>query len=202
MNSIDTGKTKTRQFYTSTTFQSDFALLTSAYYLWKASVDSVSNVAGISYALTFEPIPVAITSKSALNGGNSLGLTASDGPLDLCLLTITYNKTSDDDLVRNTAHRLIVQINEAAQEKGLGSPFVYLNYASPGQTPIEGYGNPNVARMSAVSRAYDPSGLFQRAVPGGFKLPQLLLSQNDSTGFNVSRQIERTDGTLNLLNSK
>jgi hypothetical protein len=35
---------------------------------------------------------------------------------------------------------------------------------------IEGYGAANVAFLRDVSRKYDPLGVFQKLVPGGFKL--------------------------------
>ncbi|KAI9845650.1 MAG: hypothetical protein M1837_004624 [Sclerophora amabilis] len=159
-----------RQFYITTTFKNDLGLLTTAYDLWNSSVDSVANVRGISYALTFQPIPPAITSKSAPLGGNSLGLDPNDGSLVLCLLTMTYDRRADDALVKSTGQGLINRIDTAAREKGLDHPFKYLNYAAADQKPIEGYGANNVANLRAVSRKYDPEGLFQTGVPGGFKL--------------------------------
>lgn len=45
-----------------------------------------------------------------------------------------------------------------------------MNYASAGQPVIEGYGEENVRFLREVSRKYDPKGVFQRRVPGGFKL--------------------------------
>lgn len=62
-------------------------------------------------------------------------------------------------------------INKAAREMGLLHEFVYLNYANQDQNPILSYGPENVAIMKAAARKYDPRGVFQRQVPGGFKLP-------------------------------
>lgn len=59
---------------------------------------------------------------------------------------------------------------EAAQEMGLLREFVYLNYANQVQEPIASYGREDVARLRAAARRYDPSGVFQRQVPGGFKV--------------------------------
>ena len=36
--------------------------------------------------------------------------------------------------------------------------------------PIAGYGEENVEILQKVSRKYDPEGVFQRLVSGGFKL--------------------------------
>ena len=62
------------------------------------------------------------------------------------------------------------QVAEAAKEMGLLHQFQYLNYADPSQDPIQSYGAENVARLKAASRKYDPMGMFQTQVPGGFKL--------------------------------
>ena len=61
--------------------------------------------------------------------------------------------------------------NEAASEMGLLHDFVYLNYANQVQDPIASYGGENAASLKKAAERYDPWGVFQRQVPGGFKLP-------------------------------
>lgn len=52
---------------------------------------------------------------------------------------------------------------------------MYMNYAYTSQDPIGSYGEENKAELQRVSNRYDPQGLFQKGVPGGFKLfPQKL----------------------------
>ena len=53
---------------------------------------------------------------------------------------------------------------------GLQRQWIYLNYANDDQDPIGSYGSANVAKLQAASKKYDPTGLFQTNVPGGFKL--------------------------------
>jgi len=53
---------------------------------------------------------------------------------------------------------------------GSASEFLYLNYADQGQGVIAGYGEGNRMELRRVSRVYDPEGVFQKAVVGGFKL--------------------------------
>ena len=53
---------------------------------------------------------------------------------------------------------------------GLFNQYIYLNYALASQDPISGYGAANVAALTAASKKYDPSQVFQTLVPGGFKL--------------------------------
>jgi hypothetical protein len=127
-------------------------------------------VAGLVYTLTLEPLPPAITSKSAALGGNSLGLSPSQGALVICLITISWDLPSDDAAIQTVAKSFIDSVNSAAQAAGLFNPYIYLNYADVDQLPIDSYGAQNKAKLQAASKKYDPLGIFQRAVPGGFKL--------------------------------
>jgi hypothetical protein len=59
---------------------------------------------------------------------------------------------------------------EAAKAAGKLNDYLYMNYASPYQNPIGGYGAANQARLNAISKKYDPTGVFQTLQPGYFKL--------------------------------
>lgn len=48
--------------------------------------------------------------------------------------------------------------------------FEYLNYAGPHQSPLASYGADNLNFLRQISKKYDPTGVFQSKVPGGFKL--------------------------------
>lgn len=125
---------------------------------------------GVVWSLTLQPIVPAITSKSSPQGGNSLGLNPSDGPLINALLTSSWSESSDDELINETAAKFIDDIETLAREEGVYRSFIYLNYANKTQNPIDGYGAASKANLQALSKKYDPEGLFQRGVPGGFKL--------------------------------
>ena len=71
---------------------------------------------------------------------------------------------------RKTANKLLSDANGIAKDMGLLQKFQYINYADPGQDPIGSYGAANVRRLKAVSWKYDAKGIFQKQVPGGFKL--------------------------------
>ena len=48
---------------------------------------------------------------------------------------------------------------------------IYLNYATDFQDSISSYGQVNVQKLRDASRKYDPDQVFQKLVPGGFKIP-------------------------------
>lgn len=148
----------------------DLPFVLDVFKMWNNSATSIIAVPGLDYTFLHQHILPTFTSKSEELGGNSLGLTPSQEPLIMTLLSLTWENASDDAIVMTAAQLLMDEIEAAAKAKGVYNLFKYLNYADGGQDVIEGYGPENKAHLQATSRAYDPQGLFQKAVPGGFKL--------------------------------
>ena len=65
---------------------------------------------------------------------------------------------------------LVKRIRKYAESIGADNPYLYLNYADKTQNPLASYGAANVEKMKAAARKYDPFGVFQDLVPGGFKI--------------------------------
>jgi hypothetical protein len=146
-------------------------MLTALFNHWKNSTEAIKDVQGLVWALSMEPLPPAIYNHAA-PGSNSLGISGTrKDSLVVSLLAARWSLITDDDLVTNTATTLINNIKTDAQRLGQYDKFQYLNYAAPSQTPILNYGAESVARLRKVSAKYDPLGVFQKQVPGGFKLP-------------------------------
>lgn len=131
--------------------------------LYNASTASIRDVTLIQYYLIFQPSPV-------ISVNTTLGLDPADHRLIVCLLSVAYPNASDDVIVTETAKNLFTKIAAAAAKRGVGRPFIYLNYAAPWQDPIGSYGARNKAALQEASKRLDPEGLFQKGVPGGFKL--------------------------------
>jgi hypothetical protein len=62
------------------------------------------------------------------------------------------------------------QVDEAAKSFGTNDEFLYMNFAGQFQNPFSSYGKENVDHLNAMAHKYDPAGVFQSLVPGGFKL--------------------------------
>lgn len=143
-------------------------MLTTVQGIWSESIPSIAHIAGINWAMSIQPWPQAYDTES--REGNSLGLSASNGPLTLFLLSYSWSNASDDAAATAAAQALISAIDAATHTAGYHSPFKYLNYAAYWQNPIGSYGAQNVVKLKAASQKYDPSGLFQTGAPGGFKV--------------------------------
>lgn len=88
------------------------------------------------------------------------------------MLTLVQWDDADNDARFIEANRqLIDDVVAHSRSVGKANEWLYLNYAWGTQDVLASYGPENVAKMRAASAKYDPDGVFQRLVPGGFKLP-------------------------------
>ncbi|GAB7362644.1 hypothetical protein MBLNU230_g2953t1 [Neophaeotheca triangularis] len=159
-----------RQLFTTATYSNSAAFLKRFYEIANEEVQPLSQIPNLLFSLSFQPLPTVIQATEAQNGGNSLGLDESDGNLFNALLSAGWDDEADDELVRTHARTLFERANAEADELGIRNSYIYLNYADRWQDPIEGYGAEVKERLETVSEKYDPRGIFQRLVPGGFKL--------------------------------
>ncbi|GKZ76364.1 hypothetical protein AnigIFM56816_006624 [Aspergillus niger] len=161
-----------RQLSVVTTHDATVPMLKATYVRWNTSLTAVQDVPGIVWSISLEPLPAAIYAR-APKGHNVMGLPSdSEKALVVTLLSATWDNAADDTRVEETAKSLFAGIEADAYELNAYHPFVYLNYAAQWQDPIASYGPENVARLRQISREVDPTGVFQRLVPGGFKIPQ------------------------------
>lgn len=88
----------------------------------------------------------------------------------MALISASWPNPSDEKAVTEAVIGAFAKANSFAEKKGTLNSYEYLNYAHKTQTPITGYGAENVAKLKAASQKYDPLQVFQKSVPGGFKL--------------------------------
>ncbi|KAL8812463.1 MAG: hypothetical protein Q9223_007289 [Gallowayella weberi] len=165
-------KASSSQFFLTRTYGNDPVFLTQVFQIVNTTLQTFSHAPGLQYSLVYQPLPSIIASYGAANttSPNALGLNPAAGPQVLALQAIQWANASDDALITAAAKKIWQQVDALALEKGLQRRWIYLNYANEDQDPIGSYGAQNVEKLRAVSRKYDPTGLFQTNVPGGFKL--------------------------------
>lgn len=161
-----------RQLSVVTTHDATVPMLKATYDRWNTSVAAVQDVPGIVWSISLEPLPAAIYGR-APTGHNMMGLPSdTEKALVVTLLSATWDNVTDDARVEEAAKTLFAGIEADAHHLNAYHPFVYLNYAAQWQDPIASYGPESVSRLQRISREVDPTGVFQRMVPGGFKIPQ------------------------------
>jgi hypothetical protein len=160
-----------RQLFATGTYGNSKEMMKAIWQFGNETVQPIrTNVAGLRWSLSYQPVPTIMTAKGAQNGGDSLGLDASDGNTFNVLLTASWPNSADDAKVNQAAQDLFKKASDKAKSLGVSNPYLYLNYAAPWQDPISGYGAASVSALKATSKKYDPSQVFQKNVPGGFKL--------------------------------
>ncbi|KAK8122598.1 hypothetical protein PG984_011268 [Apiospora sp. TS-2023a] len=159
-----------REQMVTATFQNSLPMLRALHVIELQTVPALRNVSGLQWTLAIQPQPSIMFKASAEAGGNSLGLSESNGNLFNVLLTTTWADEKDDPLMESQTRHMFELFEAEAERLGVTNPYVYLNYAASWQDPIGGYGEGNKAFLQDVSRKYDPQGVFQKNAPGGFKL--------------------------------
>ncbi|KZL84775.1 fad binding domain-containing protein, partial [Colletotrichum incanum] len=92
------------------------------------------------------------------------------GPL-IHIHTPTSWETSElDCIIESSIAKLIGQINQLAEERGLACKFTYMNYAGKNQDVYGGYGAGNHERLRGVAEAYDPEMVLKHLWKGYFKV--------------------------------
>lgn len=86
------------------------------------------------------------------------------------LFDYCWDEPSDDALFQRLAESIAQQLDGYAKMTNADNEYIYLNYADVSQNPLEGYGEENVKLIRRVANKYDPHGVFQYQVPGGFKI--------------------------------
>ena len=161
-----------REIFATATFVNSAKVMAEIFDLANITGQALIDIVNITLSISFQPQPQIIIQKSAMsnNGiGNSLGLDASDGNLFNLLMGVQWDQEEYDDLITTQVKTFIAQTQVAAAKLGVYNPYIYLNYAAPWQDPIDG----SIAvksQLQKTSEMYDPTGVFQKQEPGGFKL--------------------------------
>ena len=88
------------------------------------------------------------------------------------LYDYTWEEEDDDGVFQRLAEESLNELDDYARDAGKYNEYVYLNYADGSQNPLSGYGDESVEYMREVARRYDPDGVFETQVPGGFKVSE------------------------------
>ncbi|GAB1315266.1 Bifunctional solanapyrone synthase [Madurella fahalii] len=156
--------------FATTTIRNSPTILTKVHSLWKSSVGQMTrNNATITSSLTLQSIPAPPSNPSRTN---ILGFDPSSNPqkdLVLVLCSSFWDDPAVGGQVETAVQGFITGVENTAKQQGLLHRFRYPNYAAARfQEPLESTGN--LDELRRVARKYDPAGMFQRQVIGGWKL--------------------------------
>ncbi|KAI5361190.1 putative FAD-binding domain, PCMH-type, FAD-binding, type PCMH, subdomain 2 [Septoria linicola] len=173
-NEFDVPKDSRVQFST-LTFKNDIRVLKRAHESFLKVRDKLAAEAKGPFGIftLFQPIPKLFSDHSNDRGGNVLGLDRFDDTLIMYEPYLKWQNEDEDELFESQAQWLRDDISTYAASVGSDNDWLYLNYADISQKPLEGYGAENVAKIRAAAQRYDPDGVFQYMMPGGFKVSRV-----------------------------
>lgn len=148
----------------------DFDTLVSGGNIWWQSVAPLKSCEGFSCTYTLQPYPRSLLEASVKRGGNSLGMTPHAGAIVSIALLAYWAKRDDDERIISTLNATLERLDENAIARGTAVKFKCLNHSFDFQDLIRSYGVDNKIRLQNASIQYDPDGVFQKGVPGGWKL--------------------------------
>ncbi|KAK5087911.1 hypothetical protein LTR05_002127 [Lithohypha guttulata] len=162
-----------RDSFFTLTFKNDIRMYEKAIQMHNSYVELIkaSEAAG-NWTLQdmFQPLPAIFAKHSVEMGGNMLGLDRFDENLVLWQTYLAWQAPDQDDLFHSFGDAFIAELKDYAISIGADNPFIYLDYAYKTQDPLASYGKENYDHIKAMAEKYDPLGVFQTMVPGGFKI--------------------------------
>jgi hypothetical protein len=137
---------------------------------WLETLEPLKTAKGLIFSLGFFPLTKVLLHNSKAAGGNAMNIDPEDGPLFIILLNPTWDDPEDDARVQGGVKELVATFRRVAGERGLLHRYIFTNYAEKDEDVFGGYGEESREELKRVSGKYDPEGVFQTGVPGGFKL--------------------------------
>ncbi|KAG8729277.1 hypothetical protein FRC11_009147 [Ceratobasidium sp. 423] len=135
----------------------------------RASDSKGGNVLGL------EPASDPLIGRSSIRLYHGSTKTTNHVPTVFGTLVVNYQFTwaleADDKKIYATIDQLISASMDIARSQGRLERYIYLNYASTNQTPLQSYGPTQVDFLRKVKAKYDPNNVFEKLSRGGFKIP-------------------------------
>ncbi|KAI1390253.1 FAD-binding domain-containing protein [Hypoxylon trugodes] len=124
--------------------------------------------------MVFQPLLASWQHHSVVRGGNMLGL---ENLSDDCVILVVGNEVGTAELSDNVSAPVLKEmfddIKSYAKSVDKHVDYLYLNYCDGSQNPMGSYGEENIKKMREASAKYDPTGVFQERVPGGYKISKV-----------------------------
>ena len=157
--------------YATLTFSNKLPVLQEVTKILNDKLDFYKQDPFYAYAgVLLQPLPRVFTEKSLERGGNVLGLERYKDDNILLQLDVAWDGSQYDTRIRHLADDVMGTLTTYLRAAGELKDFEYINYAFQDQDPLGSYGPAALAKIKAASKKYDPGQVFQKLVPGGFKL--------------------------------
>ncbi|KAF6828032.1 FAD binding domain-containing protein [Colletotrichum plurivorum] len=157
-------------------FKNDVSIMKTAVDAHQEFVDVMKAAIGageFTSQMVLQPVPTYFAKIGRERGGNVLGLDKETENAILWLGLVTINTEAQEAIARIHMAAASAKIEDFAISVGGNVAWRYLNYADPSQDCLGTYGKANVDFIREVAYKYDPEGVFQKRIPGGFKISRV-----------------------------
>ncbi|KAI0890522.1 FAD-binding domain-containing protein [Annulohypoxylon maeteangense] len=164
-------------FWMTITFKLDSRVIRKAIDAYEALLADLKKAipdSNFSVNMVFQPLLASWTQHSVDQGSNIFGLEHVTEDCVVLVIAVEVATSELSKKVSEPATRTMfskVESYATLLDKNVG--FLYLNYCDGSQDPLKSYGEENIKRMKEASAKYDPAGVFQERVPGGFKISKV-----------------------------
>lgn len=161
----------------SLSFKNDVRVMEKAVELHDAMVEEMkvlSDTGDFTTLCMFQPLPTILGKQSEGRTGNVLGLDRLEDNAIMFLAALSVKGADQAVIAQQKVAAWVKAVKEYAASIDADVDYIFLNYADgTHQSPLASYGAENVAKIRAAAAKYDPKGIFQTQVPGGFKISKV-----------------------------
>ncbi|KAI1486127.1 hypothetical protein F5X96DRAFT_682271 [Biscogniauxia mediterranea] len=162
-----------RNVWFSITFKNDERFIKKAVSMHEEFVESWKPLSPdgdfICHAIV-QSIPTIFAQHSVKKGGNVLGLERLTENAIMFQAQLAFQGEEREAEARRRMVEYRETLKQYTADLDGALEWEYINYEDYTQDPLKSYGEENVAFLRQVAAKYDPAGVFQRRMPGGFKI--------------------------------
>ncbi|KAH8879824.1 FAD-binding domain-containing protein [Thozetella sp. PMI_491] len=158
----------------SLTFRNDIHVMKKAVDCNNAMVEKIKILSpAVNVQMVLQPFPAFSVQNSVGRGGNMMGLDRFTEDAIVLITAVRVETLELKEAVFPIFQQAIDEIERFAISLDANVEFRYLNYCDGSQNPLSTYGEENIAKMKSAAAKYDPTGVFQTRLPGGFKISKI-----------------------------
>ncbi|TKX25781.1 FAD-linked oxidoreductase-like protein 1 [Elsinoe australis] len=164
---------KKRWLFASIAFGPSAEMMETFFQLANRTVAPFTSLPGFQLSISYQPLPSVMSERRG--SVDSLGPIQTGGDMWFVHwgMAVDGEYSSYDKVFQNAVRELFEEAGREAEKLGVKRSYVPMTYADGWQDPIGTRSEGTIREMWETSRKYDPLQVFQKQVPGGFKLPKV-----------------------------
>ncbi|KAL9628321.1 MAG: hypothetical protein Q9164_007318 [Protoblastenia rupestris] len=136
-----------------------------------AATPKLKSVKDLSVTNTYQTFTASMLEAARAAGGDALDLHDPNGNgVNAVLYGANWIDAKDDDVVNKFIQDTVDTLDAKAKAADLYYNFIWINDAAESQIKQAFSKYESFPRLKDIARRYDPDAVFQKLLPGGFKL--------------------------------